>query len=66
MGLDTFGDVTADASGRLLSHAPGIRDVIEGAVLADSIGIEQVYRICSYLPLAGLLAWLLPRIEDHR
>lgn len=43
----------------------GIAAAILGG-LADSIGIEQVYRICSYLPLAGLLAWLLPRIEDHR
>ena len=33
--------------------------------LADSIGIEEVYRICSFLPLAGLLAWLLPRIDDR-
>jgi FSR family fosmidomycin resistance protein-like MFS transporter len=32
--------------------------------LADSIGIESVYRICSFLPLAGLLAWFLPRIEE--
>jgi len=34
--------------------------------LADSIGIEQVYMICSFLPLAGLLAWLLPRIDESR
>ena len=32
-------------------------------VLADSYGVEAVYRICSFLPLAGLLAWFLPRIE---
>lgn len=44
----------------------GIAAAILGG-LADSIGIEQVYQICSFLPLAGLLAWLLPRIEDgHR
>jgi len=42
MGLDTFGDVTADASGRLLSHAQVIRDVIEEAVLADSLGIDFI------------------------
>jgi FSR family fosmidomycin resistance protein-like MFS transporter len=36
-------------------------------VLADSYGIETVYRICSFLPLAGLLAWFLPRLnEDGR
>ncbi|SDY37240.1 MFS transporter [Citreimonas salinaria] len=32
--------------------------------LADSHGVETVYRICAFLPLAGLLTWFLPRI-DH-
>jgi FSR family fosmidomycin resistance protein-like MFS transporter len=31
--------------------------------LADSIGIDGVYWLCSFLPLAGLLTWFLPRIE---
>lgn len=31
--------------------------------LADSYGVEQVYRMCSFLPLVGLLAWFLPRID---
>ncbi len=30
--------------------------------LADSIGIEAVYRICAFLPAIGLLAWFLPRL----
>ncbi len=34
--------------------------------LADHIGIERVYQICSFLPLAGLLAWFLPGIEERR
>jgi FSR family fosmidomycin resistance protein-like MFS transporter len=34
--------------------------------MADTIGIERVYQVCSFLPLAGLLAWFLPRIEEHR
>ena len=34
--------------------------------LADHIGIERVYQVCSFLPLAGLLAWFLPRIEERR
>ncbi len=34
--------------------------------LADSMGVEAVFRICSVLPLAGLLAWFLPRIEPKR
>ncbi|MEO9336709.1 MFS transporter [Mesorhizobium sp. SB112] len=33
--------------------------------MADTIGIEQVYRLCSLLPLAGLLAWFLPRLDDR-
>src|SRR5271170_394235 len=39
-GLDTFGDVTADADGKLHSHAEVIREVIEQAVLADRLGID--------------------------
>lgn len=33
-------------------------------ILADSYGVEAVYRMCAFLPLAGLFAWFLPRIED--
>ena len=40
LGLDTFGDVTADADGRLLPHAQVIRDVVEEAVLADAVGVD--------------------------
>ena len=42
----------------------GIAAAILGG-LADKIGIENVYSICSFLPLAGLLAWFLPRIDDR-
>jgi FSR family fosmidomycin resistance protein-like MFS transporter len=35
-------------------------------VLADHIGIEQVYGICSFLPAIGLLAWFLPTLEQER
>ena len=35
LGLDTFGDVTADPDGGLLPQAQVIRDVIDEAVLAD-------------------------------
>lgn len=34
--------------------------------LADHVGIARVFQLCSFLPLAGLLAWFLPRIEEHR
>lgn len=33
-------------------------------ILADSYGVETVYYICAFLPLAGLLAWFLPKIDD--
>ncbi len=39
-GLDTFGDVTVDADGSLLSQAQVIRNVIEEAVLADQLCID--------------------------
>lgn len=41
----------------------GIAAAILGG-LADSVGIENVYQYCSFLPLAGLLVWFLPRIEN--
>lgn len=41
----------------------GIAAAILGA-MADIYGIEAVYQFCSFLPLAGLMAWFLPRIED--
>ena len=41
----------------------GIAAAILGA-LADRIGIESVYWLCAFLPLAGLLTWFLPRIEE--
>jgi len=33
--------------------------------LADTIGIYNVYTICAFLPLGGLLAWFLPRVDDR-
>jgi probable LLM family oxidoreductase len=40
IGLDTFGDVTFDEDGTLLPQARVLRDVVEEAVLADSVGID--------------------------
>jgi probable LLM family oxidoreductase len=40
LGLDTFGDVTRDASGELLSDAQTIRNVVDQAVLADRVGLS--------------------------
>src|SRR3712207_1257790 len=42
MGLDTFGDVTADAAGRLLPHAQVLRNVVAEAVLADELGLDFI------------------------
>jgi MFS transporter, FSR family, fosmidomycin resistance protein len=41
----------------------GIAAALFGA-LADQLGIETVYRICSFLPAIGLLAWFLPRLRE--
>ncbi|HUQ16116.1 MAG TPA: LLM class flavin-dependent oxidoreductase [Gemmatimonadales bacterium] len=40
LGIDTFGDITADADGRLKSHAQVLRDVLAEAELADRLGID--------------------------
>ena len=40
LGLDTFGDVTLGADGKPQTHAQVLRDVVEEAVLADSLGID--------------------------
>jgi probable LLM family oxidoreductase len=40
-GLDTFGDVTVDATGQRLSQAQVIRNVVEEGVLADRLGIDH-------------------------
>jgi probable LLM family oxidoreductase len=40
LGLNTFGDVTADEQGHPLSHAQTIRDVVDEAVLADQVGVD--------------------------
>ncbi|MFH8249789.1 LLM class flavin-dependent oxidoreductase [Microbacterium sp. B2969] len=40
LGLDTFGDVTRDESGALLSDAETIRNVVDQAVLADEVGLS--------------------------
>lgn len=41
----------------------GIAAAILGA-LADSYGVEAVFQACAFLPLAGLLAWFLPKIDE--
>lgn len=40
LGLDTFGDVTHGADGKLQHQARVLRDVVEEAVLADELGLH--------------------------
>ncbi|NVN00559.1 LLM class flavin-dependent oxidoreductase [Arthrobacter sp. SDTb3-6] len=40
LGLDTFGDITLDGEGLAKPAAQVIRDVVEQAVLADSLGLD--------------------------
>ena len=40
LGLDTFGDVTRGEDGALQSQARVLRDVVDEAVLADSLGLD--------------------------
>jgi FSR family fosmidomycin resistance protein-like MFS transporter len=49
----------------LMFGISGIGAAVMGA-LADSTGIEYVYRLASFLPLLGILAVLLPRMESAR
>jgi probable LLM family oxidoreductase len=42
LGLDTFGDVTLGADGALTPHDQVLRDVVEEAVLADSVGVDFI------------------------
>ena len=43
----------------------GIAAAVLGG-MADRIGIERVYQLCSFLPLVGLLTVFLPRIKEDR
>jgi probable LLM family oxidoreductase len=42
LGIDTFGDVTTGPDGVPLAQAQVLRDVVEEAVLADSLGIDFI------------------------
>ena len=42
LGIDTFGDITADANGQPRPPASVLRDVLAQAVLADQVGIHCI------------------------
>jgi FSR family fosmidomycin resistance protein-like MFS transporter len=54
-------------SGLFFGLAFGIGGIGAGLLgaLADATDIETVFRVCAFLPVIGLLAALLPRIEPH-
>lgn len=41
-GLNTFGDLPVDDSGKVMTHAAAIRQVIDEAVLADTHGVDII------------------------
>jgi alkanesulfonate monooxygenase SsuD/methylene tetrahydromethanopterin reductase-like flavin-dependent oxidoreductase (luciferase family) len=41
-GLDTFGDVMADADGHPISYAQTLRNLVAEGVLADRVGIDFI------------------------
>ena len=43
----------------------GIGSAVLGGI-ADREGIQQVYRLCAFLPLLGLITGLLPNLEPRR
>lgn len=42
LGIDTFGDVTRREDGSLLAQAEVIRNIVDEAVLADTVGIDFI------------------------
>jgi FSR family fosmidomycin resistance protein-like MFS transporter len=58
---------TGMISGMFFGLAFGISGIAAALLggLADHAGIETVYRLCSFLPLLGLLAALLPDLHDR-
>jgi len=42
LGVDTFGDITEDADGKLLHAAQVIRNMVEEAALADEVGVDFI------------------------
>ncbi|MDV2979152.1 UNVERIFIED_CONTAM: LLM class flavin-dependent oxidoreductase [Actinomycetes bacterium ARC8] len=41
-GLDTFGDVPSDKTGKLATHAQGIRATVQEAIAADQAGVDVI------------------------
>ena len=52
-------------SGLFFGFAFGVAGISSAVLgkMADSYGIDAVYRVCAFMPLMGLVAWLLPDVE---
>ena len=48
--LDTFGDITDGPDGKPLHAAQVIRNLVEEAVLADELGVENRLRTIAVMP----------------
>lgn len=55
-------------SGLFFGLAFGIAGIASAVLgnFADQYGIEAVYKICAYMPLLGLVTWLLPDLKKGR
>jgi MFS transporter, FSR family, fosmidomycin resistance protein len=58
---------TGTVSGLVFGLAFGMGSIGAAALgtLADHIGIVQVYQLCAFLPIIGLLAGFLPDVHKH-
>ncbi|MGA4506921.1 LLM class flavin-dependent oxidoreductase [Propionibacteriaceae bacterium G1746] len=72
IGVETFGDVTADADGTMLSHGQVLRDVVAEGQLADRVGLDFFgigehhrvdYAVSAPEVVMGALASTTPRIK---
>ncbi len=52
-------------SGLFFGFAFGVAGIASAVLgkLADIYGIDAVYQVCAFMPLLGLVAWLLPDVE---
>jgi FSR family fosmidomycin resistance protein-like MFS transporter len=54
-------------AGLFFGFAFGVSGIASASLgeLADLTSIEYVFQLCAYLPLAGVLAALLPRLDQR-
>ena len=55
-------------SGLFFGFAFGVAGIASAVLgnMADRYGIEAVYNVCGYMPLIGLVTWLLPDLKKKR